>query len=70
MIYHFNLKYDIKMKIDVFNYSMIRIFNQLTLNNINEQDSVVFFLKNMILIEIQYIIHNKHLFPVIKTLKF
>ena len=44
---HFNLEYDINIIIDVFGYTISRIFSQLTSDYLNQLYLVYFFSKNV-----------------------
>ncbi len=51
---HFDLKYYIYIKTNIFSYTINRIFNQLTLDNLVQWYSAAFFSQKMIHIKICY----------------
>lgn len=48
IIYYFDAKYYVKIKIDVFGYPINQIFGQLTSNNLSQQHLVAFFFTKII----------------------
>ena len=66
---HFDLKHHIQTEMDFLNYTIGKIFSQLTLNDLGQWHLVAFFFKKMIPTEIWYKIYNGELLAIVKAFK-
>lgn len=69
ILYHFNLKCQIKIETNVSNYAINKVLSQLTTNSSGQWQMVVFNFSKMILVETQYKTHNSKLLAILKAFK-
>ena len=69
ILYHFNLECQIRIEMDASGYAIVRVFSQLTSDDLDQWHSVAFFSCKMIPAETRYTMHDVELLAIVEAFK-